>query len=88
MIIILIHSKKFLDKKKGTIVALIKPQFEANKCEIKKGGVIIESSVHQRICKEIESWFVKECQMKVQGIIESPIKGPKGNIEFLIVAQF
>ena len=47
-----------------------------------------ESSVHQRICKEIESWFTDECKMKVQGIIKSPIKGPKGNIEFLIVAQF
>ena len=78
----------FLDKKKGTILALIKPQFEAKKYEIRKGGVVIEQSVHQRICKEIESWFVHECQMEVKGIIESPIKGPKGNIEFLILAKF
>ena len=78
----------FLDKKKGTIIALIKPQFEANKSEIRKGGVVTESSVHQRICKEIESWFIDECKMKVQGIVKSPIKGPKGNIEFLILAQF
>ena len=81
-------SLAFLNKKNGTIIALIKPQFEANKCEIRKGGVVIDPSVHQRICKEIESWFVDECKMKVQGITESPIKGTKGNIEFLIVAQF
>ena len=81
-------SLTFLDKKKGTIIALIKPQFEANKNEVRKGGVVIDRNVHQRICKEIENWFVNEFKMKVQGIIESPIKGPKGNIEFLIVAQF
>ena len=85
---VLNSSLTLLDKKKGTIIALIKPQFEANKSEIRKGGVVTESSVHQRICKEIESWFIDECKMKVQGIIKSPIKGPKGNIEFLIVAQF
>ena len=78
----------FLDKKKGMIIALIKPQFEAKKFEIKRGGVVIETSVHKRICQEIENWFVYECKMKVLGIIESPIKGPKGNIEFLILAQF
>ena len=78
----------FLNKTKGMIIALIKPQFEANKYEIRRGGVVIDSSVHKRICKEIENWFVDECKMKVKGITESPIKGPKGNIEFLIVAHF
>ena len=81
-------SLDFLDKKNGIIIALIKPQFEANKCEIKRGGVVIDPIVHQRICKEIETWFVKDCKMKVQGIIKSPIKGPKGNIEFLILVRF
>ena len=81
-------SLDFLDKKNGMIIALIKPQFEANKCEIKRGGVVIDPIVHQRICKEIETWFVKDCKMKVQGIIKSPIKGPKGNIEFLILVRF
>ena len=81
-------SLDFLDKKNGIIIALIKPQFEANKCEIKRGGVVIDPIIHQRICKEIETWFVKDCKMKVQGIIKSPIKGPKGNIEFLILVRF
>ena len=81
-------SLDFLDKKKGTIIALIKPQFEAKKFEIKRGGVVIKESVHKRICKEIENWFVYECKMKVLGILESPIKGPKGNTEFLIVAKY
>ena len=78
----------FLDKKKGRVIALIKPQFEAKKFEIKRGGVVIKESVHKRICKEIENWFVYECKMKVLGIVESPIKGPKGNTEFLIVAKY
>ena len=81
-------SLDFLDKKNGMVIALIKPQFEANKFEIKRGGVIIDPIVHQRICKEIETWFVKDCKMKVQGIIKSPINGPKGNIEFLILVRF
>jgi len=77
----------FLPKTQGKIIALIKPQFEANKDEIKKGGVVVDQTVHKRICAEIKTWFIKECNMKVKGIIQSPIKGPKGNIEFLILAQ-
>ena len=71
----------------GKIIALIKPQFEANKNEIKKGGVVVNPVIHQRICLEIRNWFRDECNLKVKGIIQSPIRGPKGNIEFLILAQ-
>ena len=77
----------FLNKPEGKIIALIKPQFEANKNEIKKGGVVVNPVIHQRICLEIRNWFIDECNLKVKGIIESPIRGPKGNIEFLILAQ-
>ncbi|MBG76350.1 MAG: TlyA family rRNA (cytidine-2'-O)-methyltransferase [Pelagibacteraceae bacterium] len=75
---------KFL-KKKGEIIALIKPQFEANRAEV-KGGVIKDASVHERICMEIKDWFFNENNFKVCSIIESSIKGPKGNKEFFIYA--
>ena len=75
---------QFLNKKKGKIIGLIKPQFESSKKQIQKGGVILDENIHKKICKEYEEWFTSECQMSVKGIIPSPIKGPKGNIEFLI----
>lgn len=80
-------SLPLLDKKKGIIIALIKPQFESSKSEIKKGGVIIDSAVHERICSDYICWFELVCKMKVLGIIPSPIKGPKGNLEFLIYVK-
>ena len=74
-------------KNKSIIIALIKPQFESNKNETKK-GVVRDSKIHQRICNEISDWFENICKCKVLNIIESPIKGPKGNIEFLITAKY
>ena len=76
----------FLEKKSGVIVALIKPQFESEKKEIKKGGIITDKNIHKRICDDYKEWFTSTCKMKVLGITPSPIKGPKGNIEFLICA--
>ena len=74
-------------KNYGIILGLIKPQFESSKKEIKKGGVILDSDVHKRICDSFVEWFTIECNMDVIGLIESPIKGPKGNTEFLICAR-
>ena len=78
---------KFLSEKNGIIIALIKPQFEAKKNEIKKGGIIKDTKIHSRVCHEIKDWFINECNMNVNGLIESPIKGFKGNKEFLILAE-
>jgi len=78
-------SLMFLNKK-GIILVLIKPQFEAKKNEIRK-GIVTDSNVHKRICEEYEDWFENRCNMNVRGIIESPIKGPKGNKEFLILTE-
>ena len=78
---------QFLKKENGIVIGLIKPQFEASKNEIQKGGVILDSEVHSRICEDFREWFSSKCEMKVQGIIPSPIKGPKGNVEFLIYAK-
>ena len=76
-----------LKKNEGIIIALIKPQFESEKHEVKKGGLVKDGKVHKRICNDFKSWFSLMCKMKVLGIIPSPIKGPKGNIEFLICAR-
>jgi len=80
-------SLSFLKKKKGTVIGLIKPQFEASREEIKKGGLILDQQIHKRICDEFDLWFSQNCNMQVIGIIKSPIVGPKGNIEFLILAK-
>ena len=74
-------------KNQSTIIALIKPQFESKKNESKK-GVVRDSQIHERICNETKDWFESDCGCKVLSIIESPIKGPKGNVEFLITAKY
>ena len=74
-------------KKESIIIALIKPQFESKKNETKK-GVVKDIIIHQRICDEISEWFETLYESRVLSIIESPIKGPKGNIEFLITVKF
>ncbi|MBS56727.1 MAG: TlyA family rRNA (cytidine-2'-O)-methyltransferase [Rickettsiales bacterium] len=74
-------------KNESIIIALIKPQFESKKNETKK-GVVRDSKIHQRICNEISEWFSKICNCKVLSIIESPIRGPKGNMEFLITVKY
>lgn len=68
------------------VVALIKPQFEVGKGEVGKGGVVRDPALHQRVCDEVREWLESE-GWKVQGIVESPITGPEGNVEFLISAQ-
>ena len=68
------------------LVALIKPQFEVGRGEVGKGGVVREPVLHQRVCDEVRDWLF-DIGWQVQGIIESPIKGPEGNVEFLIAAH-
>ncbi len=68
------------------LVALIKPQFEVGRAEVGKGGVVRDPALHARVCEEVRSWL-EGLGWQVQGIVESPIKGPEGNIEFLISAQ-
>ena len=67
------------------MVALIKPQFEAGREEVGKGGVVRDAAVHERVCSEVAEWI--EAQgWDVQGVTPSPITGPEGNVEFLIGA--
>ena len=68
------------------LVALIKPQFEVGRAEVGKGGVVRDPALHARVCEEVRGWL-EGLGWRVQGIVESPIKGPEGNVEFLISAQ-
>ena len=68
------------------LVALIKPQFEVGREEVGKKGVVSDPMLHDRVCGEVRQW-IEGLGFDVQGIVESPIKGPEGNIEFLISAQ-
>ena len=65
------------------IIALIKPQFETKKMNLKK-GIVKDSLIHKQVCNQISDWFKTKINTKVVGLVESPITGPKGNIEFLI----
>ena len=67
------------------LVALIKPQFEVGREEVGKGGVVRDSALHARVCEEVRGW-IEGLGWTVQGITESPITGPRGNVEFLIAA--
>ena len=67
------------------MVALIKPQFEAERHEVGKKGVVRDAAVHERVCGEVRAWIEGE-GWTVADLVESPITGPEGNVEFLIVA--
>ncbi|RVU34734.1 TlyA family RNA methyltransferase [Hwanghaeella grinnelliae] len=69
------------------LVALIKPQFQVGKGEVGKGGVVRDPDLHGRVCDEVAAWLSGEAGWQVEGIAESPITGPQGNVEFLIGAR-
>lgn len=75
-----------LAKKEARLVALIKPQFEAGREEVGKGGVVRDPLVHERVCAETKEWVTSQ-GWRVLGIIPSPITGSEGNIEFLLAAE-
>ena len=74
-----------LAKRGARLVALVKPQFEAGREDVGKGGVVRDPVVHRRVCDEAAEW-VRSKGWNVLGIEPSPITGPEGNIEFLLGA--
>jgi 23S rRNA (cytidine1920-2'-O)/16S rRNA (cytidine1409-2'-O)-methyltransferase len=74
-----------LAKRGARLVALIKPQFEAGREEVGKGGVVRDPSVHDRVCREARAW-VQSQGWSVVGVTQSPITGSEGNVEFLLGA--
>jgi 23S rRNA (cytidine1920-2'-O)/16S rRNA (cytidine1409-2'-O)-methyltransferase len=68
------------------LAALIKPQFEAGRGEVGKGGVVRDPAVHRRVCDEVAVWLTASGWV-VEDVVQSPITGPEGNVEFVILAQ-
>jgi 23S rRNA (cytidine1920-2'-O)/16S rRNA (cytidine1409-2'-O)-methyltransferase len=66
----------------GTIIPLIKPQFEAGRDRVRKGGVVRDPEVHREVLTRILTWAAKN-GLPPRGLIHSPLKGPAGNVEFL-----
>jgi len=74
-------SPKAMERGEGFIV-LIKPQFEAGRKDVGKGGVVKDANVHRRVLTGVLT-FAQEQELNVKGLIASPLRGPKGNVEFL-----
>ena len=77
-----------LARPEAQLVALIKPQFEAGRAQVGKGGVVRDPAVHASVCREIEAWLGSRPGWRVLGVVPSPITGPAGNKEFLIGARY
>lgn len=69
------------------VIALIKPQFEVGRENVGKGGVVRDPALHRQVCERIRHWFETLPGWHVVGLVESPLRGPEGNVEFLIVAE-
>lgn len=70
-------------KDDGEIIALIKPQFEVGKGEVDKGGIIKKEEKRLKAVEEVKK-FIDSLGLKIKGLMQSPITGGKGNIEYLI----
>ena len=70
------------------LVALIKPQFQAGRAQVGKGGVVRDPAVHEAVCRDVRTWLEAQPGWTVRGIAESPVTGPEGNREFLICADY
>ena len=67
----------------GSVVCLIKPQFELEREDISKGGIVRDPALHERAVEKIRRFVVDECRREWRGLIASPITGTDGNQEFL-----
>ena len=67
----------------GEIVALIKPQFEAGRKQVGKGGVVRDAGVQQQVIGDIREFGTQHLGLEWLGVCVSPLKGPAGNVEFL-----
>lgn len=70
----------------GWAIALIKPQFEVGKAALGKHGVVSDETLRRQVCDKVMAWWQAQ-GWRVDGVIESPITGPQGNVEYLIGAR-
>ena len=68
------------------LVALVKPQFEAGRGRVGKGGVVRDAAVRREVCEAVRTWLDSLDGWSVLGLEESPVRGPEGNIEYLVAA--
>jgi 23S rRNA (cytidine1920-2'-O)/16S rRNA (cytidine1409-2'-O)-methyltransferase len=67
----------------GVCIPLIKPQFEAGRKEVGKGGVVRNPDVHRRVLSDVIG-FAERDGFEIRGLVRSPLLGPSGNVEFLV----
>lgn len=82
----IIPAVKSVLKDDGSLVILIKPQFEAGKEKVSKGGIVRDPLVHEDVISKVIHEFARE-GFSIKGLTYSPIKGGQGNIEFLAYIQ-
>jgi 23S rRNA (cytidine1920-2'-O)/16S rRNA (cytidine1409-2'-O)-methyltransferase len=70
-------------KDEGSIIVLIKPQFEAKRDEVGKGGIIKQPEIHARVLGRFVKWIMEK-GYRLRGLVSSPIEGASGNREFLV----
>ncbi|MDE3091759.1 MAG: TlyA family rRNA (cytidine-2'-O)-methyltransferase, partial [Chloroflexota bacterium] len=68
---------------RGEIIALIKPQFEAGRAQVGKGGIVREARVHRAVIEKIAQ-HAAEIELRVRGVCRSPLQGADGNVEFFM----
>ena len=76
-----------LAKAGARLVALIKPQFEVGKGLVGKGGIVRDPALHQQVVTGVVRWLETDMRWRVRQTMPSPITGPDGNVEFLLLAQ-
>jgi 23S rRNA (cytidine1920-2'-O)/16S rRNA (cytidine1409-2'-O)-methyltransferase len=76
-----------LAAERAALVALVKPQFEAGREHVGKGGVVRDPAIHSSVCDHAAAWVGTQPGWTVEGIVESPILGPEGNREFFLWAR-
>lgn len=69
------------------LVTLIKPQFEAGREQVGKGGIVRDAAVRHAVCDKITAWLDAQPGWRVEGLIQSPISGADGNIEYLLAGR-
>ncbi len=71
-------------KSGGDIITLVKPQFEAGREKIQRGGVVKDPQVHRQVLEELSAFITQELKLLLMGATYSPVPGPAGNIEFFL----
>ena len=84
--VVIPSAEKFM-RDNTKVLALIKPQFEAGKNNVGKGGVIKDPEIRKKVIQDLKDFF-KEREYQVNQVVPSPISGPKGNIEYIIFLTF